>query len=83
MATECSILASVLPSFLPSLAVSVWLFRQGQLMVIIYEPWSRPITSDGKSLLASTEWGWVCSVNSGTTVPRLLALHFDQLTKTL
>lgn len=66
------------PSFLPSWAVtvSVWPFRQGQLMVIIYETWSRPITSDGKSLLASTEWGWVCSVNSGTTVPRLLAFTF-------
>lgn len=61
----------------------VWLFRQGQLMVIIYEAWSRSITADWKSLPACTGWGWVGSVIPGTTVPHLLAIRFDQLTKTL
>lgn len=68
------------PSQLP---LAVWLLRQGQLMVIIYEAWSRSITTDWKSLPVCTGWGWVGSVNSGTTVPHLLAMCFDQLTKTL
>ncbi len=61
----------------------VWLFRQGQLIVIIYEIWSRSITADWKSLAVCTEWNWVCRVNSGSSVPHLLAICFDQLTKTL
>ncbi len=61
----------------------MWLFRQGQLIVIIYEVWSRSITADWKSLPVCVGWGWVGSVNPGTTVPHLLAIHFDQLNKTL
>lgn len=69
----------------PSTAATgcVWLFRQGQLIVIIYEAWSRSITADWKSLPVCAGWGWVGSVNPGTTVPHLLAICFDQLTKAL
>lgn len=72
------------PGLHPSTAATgcAWLLRQGQWMVIIYEAWSRSITTDWKSLPVCKGRSLVGSANPGTTVPHLLAIHFDQLAKT-
>lgn len=49
------------------------LFRHWQLLVIIYEAWSRSITADGWSLSVCTGWGWAVNVNSECTIFHLLA----------
>ena len=47
-------------------------------MVIIYEAWSRSITTDGKSLRVCLGWGIVASVNPETLAHHQLPIHFDQ-----
>lgn len=72
------------PGFLhPSTAATgcEWLQRQGQLIVIIYESWSRSITADWKSLPVCKGGVGLCKPWDHS--PSSISHTFDQLTKTL
>ena len=56
----------------------VLLFRQGHLVVIIYEAWSRSITTDGKSWHVCLGWGIPAIVNPETLAHHQLPVDLDQ-----